>query len=326
MSAMNHRPITYFRSKSAAQTRAFVSERLAPHRMTVNGDAMNADFRFVEIGDALIADIHYGADVDIEPLNLNDCYLIHALISGCSTLRHDGEMAQATTGTLHISSPGTTPHIHLTSASRHLTVRLPAAIVRRYVLEAHGIAISHPIEFDPISPATSSLPALWRDYLGHIVRQFELAPDLMQNLNTQRCYTTLMCELLFSHQVHSLDYSQRKTMSSATPRHVHKAKAVIRERFRDPLSTALLASEVGVSVRSLHNGFRDFLDTTPAAYIRQFRIEKLHHKLINAKGRISVTEAMTEAGIVNFGRYAGYYTAKYGCNPSETLRRSTSPL
>lgn len=326
MNAALSRPITYFRSRSPTQTRAFVSERLAPHRMTVNGDDMNADFRFVEIGDALIADIHYGADVDIEPLNLNDCYLIHALINGCSTLRHDGDMAQATTGTLHISSPGTTPHIHLTSASRHLTVRLPASAVRRYVLETHGMAISQPIEFDPISPATSSLPALWRDYLAHIMRQFEYAPDLMQTPSTQHCYTTLMCELLFSHQVHSLDTSARKSLSTATPRHVHKAKAVIRERFREPLSTTQLATEVGVSVRSLHNGFRDFLDTTPAAYIRQYRIEKLHNKLINAKGGLSVTAAMTETGIVNFGRYAGYYIAKYGCSPSETLRRSTGEL
>jgi transcriptional regulator GlxA family with amidase domain len=78
---------------------------------------------------------------------------------------------------------------------------------------------------------------------------------------------------------------------------------------------------VGVSVRSLQNGFRQFLGVTPLEYVRRHRLEQLHRALMDSQSRANVTELMLECGIANFGRYAQYYRQQYGCLPSETLRR-----
>jgi AraC-like DNA-binding protein len=40
-----------------------------------------------------------------------------------------------------------------------------------------------------------------------------------------------------------------------------------------------------------------------------------------APGSTSVTDVLLALGINNLGRFADYYRRRYGCLPSETLRR-----
>ena len=105
-----------------------------------------------------------------------------------------------------------------------------------------------------------------------------------------------------------------------SPRHVRRARDIIHASIEEAISVTDLAHQVGVSVRSLQNGFRQFIGLTPVEYVRRHRLEKLHRALMDNRSDRSVTELMLECGIVNFGRYAQYYRQQYGCRPSETLR------
>jgi methylphosphotriester-DNA--protein-cysteine methyltransferase len=80
---------------------------------------------------------------------------------------------------------------------------------------------------------------------------------------------------------------------------------------------------VGITPRTLQNGFRQVFNMTPAEYLRDIRVQALHEALLSAAPTHSVTELMQNVGIANFGRYAQYYRDKIGVAPSVTLRRST---
>ena len=76
-----------------------------------------------------------------------------------------------------------------------------------------------------------------------------------------------------------------------------------------------------MSVRSLQEGFRRSLDTTPMAYLRELRLEKVHQELAAADpAAVSVTEVATRWGFVHLGRFAAAYSRAFGERPSATLR------
>ena len=82
-----------------------------------------------------------------------------------------------------------------------------------------------------------------------------------------------------------------------------------------------LASTVSLSVRGLQEGFRRTLDTTPMAYLRQVRLEKVHDELVGAPaGTLSVGRWE----FVHLGRFASAYRETFGERPSETARAAAA--
>jgi transcriptional regulator GlxA family with amidase domain len=96
---------------------------------------------------------------------------------------------------------------------------------------------------------------------------------------------------------------------------------LLRGRPEHPWTAAELASAVSLSVRSLQEGFRRALDTTPMTYLRRVRLERVHEELVAASpGMLGVTEVAMRWGFVHLGRFATSYREAYGELPSETAR------
>jgi AraC-like DNA-binding protein len=82
------------------------------------------------------------------------------------------------------------------------------------------------------------------------------------------------------------------------------------------LSVPVLLGLAGTSERTLFNLFRQFLDTSPKAYVRTERLKACRALLM--QGGISVTEAARRSGFAHMGRFAGQYRAAFGEPPSAT--------
>jgi len=141
-------------------------------------------------------------------------------------------------------------------------------------------------------------------------RENVLGPDLTQWLMT----------VLLTQLPHSYSDALLRGAPSPLPAHVRRARDYIDAHLGDPLPMTTLAREAGVSPRTLQNGFRDFLDTTPAAYIRERRLEAVHAALRRDPSR-AVTDVLIEYGVNSFGHFARAYARRYGCLPSATARR-----
>ncbi|MCJ1705561.1 helix-turn-helix domain-containing protein [Rathayibacter sp. VKM Ac-2926] len=72
---------------------------------------------------------------------------------------------------------------------------------------------------------------------------------------------------------------------------------------------------------TLQEAFRRTLDTTPMAYLRRQRLERVREELlVAAPGAVSVTEVATRWGFIHLSRFAAGYRAAFSENPSDTLR------
>lgn len=149
---------------------------------------------------------------------------------------------------------------------------------------------------------------------GSLVRH---VPALLQQLE-QVVHTTL----LYSHS-HSHLQALLSPQSTAAPFYVRRAEAYIEAHFSEPLSLADIAAHAGVSARSLQNGFRDFRNTTPMAFLRSLRLQRVHQAMLVADpANSTVTAIAFQCGFTHMGDFATAYKRRYGVTPSQTLLRS----
>lgn len=85
-----------------------------------------------------------------------------------------------------------------------------------------------------------------------------------------------------------------------------------------PTTVGQLCLDLGVSRRTLQNGFQRVLDVSPLAYLKAVRLHQARQAL---KRVSSVTEAATAFGFWHFGHFSRDYQAMFGEPPSATLRR-----
>jgi AraC-like DNA-binding protein len=102
---------------------------------------------------------------------------------------------------------------------------------------------------------------------------------------------------------------------------VDKAELIMRERLSEPLSTEDLATEVGVSLRSLQSAFSTIRGMPPRDVLRQMRLDHARELLVAAGEPPKVTEVALSCGMAHFGRFSQAYRLRFGENPSETRAR-----
>lgn len=310
-----------FQSSRPDEVLDYVSRNLSPHQMNLADPAhMSARLRCLDMTPAQIVDISYGTDVRIDADELESHFLVHAGISGTSHVWASGRSAEITSSNLYVSSPGSGMRIHMSAECRHLAVRIARSAFEDYLARWMNIAVNRPLVFYEGGQGERELPDAWRQLLRHMIEQSEAAPALMAAPRTRQHYSLLLMEMLLNNHCNS--YSDQIALygNDIAPRHVRKAREIIHDSIEESICVTDLARRVGVSPRSLQNGFRQFLGVTPVEYVRRHRLERLHRALMEAVPEHSVTELMLECGILNFGRYAHYYRQQYGCRPSDTLR------
>ena len=110
--------------------------------------------------------------------------------------------------------------------------------------------------------------------------------------------------------------------SSSISRAVRMAVGLLEARPSHAWKVAELATEVGVSTRTLQEGFQRDLDTTPLEYWRRTRLQRAYTDLLAADpAAVSVTEVAAQWGFFHLGRFSQAYRAQFGELPSQTLVR-----
>lgn len=99
---------------------------------------------------------------------------------------------------------------------------------------------------------------------------------------------------------------------------VQHACALVRAQHEQPLTVARLCQALGVSRRTLQNGFQQVLGIGPLAYLKAMRLRQARRALQQGA---AVSEAATACGFWHFGHFARDYAAMFGERPSETRRR-----
>jgi AraC-like DNA-binding protein len=341
-------------SSDVDEVRTRVGRLFCDHALQVVGQQQRLDARLYarRTGNLVFGRMRYGAEVDINPGALNDFYLLQLPLQGQETVHAGGHTVLSTPATASLISPTQRFHMRHGQGTEKLFIRIERHVVQQQFQQLHGQAPQGAIEFLPgIALQQGAGPALRRlvDWLfaeadaGGLFDQPLVAAQLESTL-----LTTLLTQL--PHNQAGPSAATAKAMTIA-PRSVRRAQAYIEAHSHEPMTASRTAAQAGVSTRSLFAGFRKTLDTTPMAWLRDHRLDKVHAELrgvgagvavgaaavhgagsgpgtgLDTSGSavagrpLSVTAVAVRWGFAHLGQFAAAYRRRFGELPSQTLAR-----
>jgi len=309
---------------SVDQAQDVVSRNIHPHRLrTANtgGRSLMCLTSALDLGDCALGYVQYGFEVEIDSGIISEFQLVKSTLAGQGRVICGPESAITQPRSIVMTSLTEVSRVLMSAQCRHLTARVCRNAIEQRIVEKLGHRLTAPLKFDMEIPSDSDFGRAWHQLLAHICNLSATAPKALAAEEVRKQYSRTLIELLVHAAPHNYSEElERGTVGQAIPWYVRRARAYMHDHLSDLRSVAEIASAVGITPRSLQNGFRRVFDMTPAEYLRDIRIQALHEALLRADPSRSVTELMQDVGIMNFGRYAQYYRRKMGVAPSETLR------
>jgi AraC-like DNA-binding protein len=195
--------------------------------------------------------------------------------------------------------------------------------VAEYCAKLIGRDVKGQIEFDHRFPLETAAGQSWMRLMHYATGELSDPLSFVRRVIAagQQLEQMTITGLLLSHH-HNYSDALLAPQSSAAPFYVRRAEAYIEAHFSEALSLADIAAHAGVSARSLQNGFQSFRHTTPIAFLRLIRLQRVHQALLVADPTDStVTEIALQCGFSHMGEFGSSYKRTFGVTPSQTLLR-----
>ncbi|WP_418137883.1 helix-turn-helix domain-containing protein [Agrobacterium sp. El2ro-1b] len=160
----------------------------------------------------------------------------------------------------------------------------------------------------------------WLSLVEYATRSVDSRNDRIANpLIEKRIEETLCLELLRGWAECS-GLTLETGARSAAPKYVREAERLMEERAHEGHSVLEIAAAIGISARSLSNGFRRFRGITPHDYLKARRLDALRKALGDAPPTETVSSIGLAHGYVNLTAMATSYRQRFGESPYQTLR------
>lgn len=185
------------------------------------------------------------------------------------------------------------------------------------IAREQGIAGREPLRFDHLATPADGAVRAW---FGTV----KLVSDTVQ---TGPVSPLLWHELTRMTAIAFLDMyapaGERLPSAALLPKNarIREAAEYLHAHADEPIGTVEIAAAAHLSVRALQEGFQRVFGTTPNAYLREVRLERVHDALRRGDAGASVGEVARSWGFVHLGRFAAAYRERFGEHPRDTLRR-----
>lgn len=305
------------RARSAEQACEQVGRVLSPHHLHVRGVAQDFEARHnrLRLGRVALNVLSYGAEVEIDPGERGDFYLLQLPLSGRARLRCDDQEAWVDPHRMGMLRPGARTRMLWSGDCTMVMLQVPRVLVQPGGAQAM------------LSPG--SLTRSRRD--PAVAAWWQAVGDLTRNLHAhgaQWLQHAAACAAMEAFLVQGLDLlatpaTESVRLAGPEPRHLRRALDYLHAHAHENPRPADVARIACVGPRALEAAFRRHLDQTLSSYTRGLRLDRAREALLEARhpgSATSVTDVALQLGFVHMGRFAAYYRQRFGRTPSEELR------
>lgn len=155
--------------------------------------------------------------------------------------------------------------------------------------------------------------------VASLVEQFDTGDPLFRRPEIQRGQLRTLVSALLLTQPHSQTGALRGGAAARHPRALRTALAWIDANLTETITLGDIARAGACSARTISTAFRERLGTSPMAYVRDLRLDRIRADLL--AGCDSVTTAASRWGITHLSRFAESYRRRFGELPSSTVAR-----
>jgi len=169
------------------------------------------------------------------------------------------------------------------------------------------------------SEVSTELTSTFRSLFGIVFDSLK-SGILARNPLALASFEDAILRLLLFSQPHNFSLITNGPARVGLPRDVRRAMSFIDENCRQAISSADVAGDAGVSLRSLQASFATYAGISLYGYLRARRLHGARLDLLSGKA-VSVTDAAHSWGFVSLGQFSKLYFRTYGEHPRDTLRR-----
>ena len=289
------------------------------------GQHFTTDCQITHAGPITISDATYHADVRLTFAESRNGYHVNIPLSGGLQSRHGDAEVDATAATAAVYAPhGETSIARWAAHTRVLAVKLD----RGTVDQALSAALRRPGSPTPLAPSIDLRAGhgrSWAALLRLLVAQLGDPDSVLHEPMAAMPFTDTIVNGFLMATSPAYRQAMDRPAERMRPAAIRDATDVIDAGAHTELTVSEIARRSHVSVRTLQEGFRRHLGTTPMAYLRSVRLARAHAELrAGDPSRLTVGLVSRRWGFTNPARFAQLHRSAYGEFPAETLRRPSS--
>ena len=299
-----------------------IGDQLGVHRLTVLGprDDFAARLNSIDgIGGLHISTLRYGTEVELGLETGGEHLLITTQISGQTLLRSRGAETSGGPGfTIVHSSPGAVTK-RFSADSCRVNLRISRQRLDDAWVRLTGEDPGSPIVFDALVE-DKAVVQRWQSTLG-LLLHYAAADHVLAARQAEVLADSALLSLLLEFPHSAQKVLARKAPPKAATGRLSRALELMRTSIDEPLTLTAIASECGVSVRTLTQLFRVAQGVSPMRYLQELRLTRAREQLRRGSSETTVTAAALSCGFTGLGRFSALYRQRFGELPSQTLAR-----
>ena len=313
-----------FRTGDLDHARAETARIYYPLRIEPIGRPVSfgLDMITVTLGPLTLGRLTYASDVAKDCGDLSTAYHVNVPLRGHVASTCGYQQVLATPQIAAVFNPsGRTVLEWWAGGSTQLCLKIDRKLLQTELSERLDRPLPDPLRFqmamDTTAPGTQSWLYAIQMLAGELDNPGGFATQPLLAAEIQHLILT---GLLW---VQPSNYSQalRTPGRAPRPRTVKIVIDLIEAMPEHPWTITELARAAAISVRALEDGFQRYVGTSPRAYLRNCRLDRVHDELRAASpSETAVSDVAHRWGFAHLGRFAQAYRSRFGANPSDTLR------
>jgi AraC-like DNA-binding protein len=279
---------------------------------------IDAELKLAQAGNLPTVTLRYSTPVIIDAGNFPNLFLMMSAAAGAASVDRSHRTAEWRRGQTIPLSPGQDTRLSFDRAFAQSSLRVDVERLEQMCAQWLGHPLDRPLSF-ALQPLSDAFEPVWQNAMQMTVGLTHSSSDVP--LNAVESLEEFLYSLILHWHPHNYSDELAGRAQASTPRVVAEAKQIFLERAASRTTVSDVAKELGVSLRSLQEGFRKSEDTTPFAFLRNARLDAARRILSEPTSSASVSDVALDLGFTHLGRFSSAYKTAFGETPINTLRR-----
>ena len=306
------------RSRDLQELHTAVAHAYFPHELeALKSQVSPGVVRTLGLGPLTLGRIRWGRDIALDCDYAQDAYEVNVVLEGALTWERDGQRWTAGPGQAAVFVPGRHSTItHWGADATVLGIKVQREMIHRYL--AADVALPAPLE--DMSPGMLDLRSSeGRSWVGFIRSSAEHIISDPAAVALPAFRESLVASVAAPMAAFLVPDAGA---APPGPYMIRRVRDAVERDLGRRWSLDDMAAVSGVGRRRLQQAFRDYVGTTPTAWLMRLRLDQAYKQLITSEGEEAIHVVAYACGFNHLGRFSQDFQARFGCRPSEVARRA----